>query len=292
MHTPARRSCCRPSATSRSTTTSPGLRRLPAPAGRGQLLRRRACCCPRHAPCRTCTRPRHDRELSVEDLRDVFSVSYEMAAHRFTNLATHHLDLPVHFVRNDESGIDLQGVRERRARLPRRRARARSRASACAGEWAGRQVFPSPDRFSVYYQYTDTPDRHVLVPRPRRPRRASGDFAITLGVPFEHSRWFRGRDTNRRVRSPARRRLLPPPPAELAQRWEGYAWPSARAHSHVLAVLPPGAFPGVDESERVRVPGPARVELIAERKGTGAGATPGRDMAARPHELRGRLAAR
>ena len=45
------------------------------------------------------------RDLSVEDLRDVFSVSYEMAAHRFTNLATHHLDLTCHFVKNDESGI-------------------------------------------------------------------------------------------------------------------------------------------------------------------------------------------
>jgi transcriptional regulator with XRE-family HTH domain len=45
-----------------------------------------------------------NRELSVEDLADVFSVSYEMAAHRFTNLATHHLDLPVHFTKNDESG--------------------------------------------------------------------------------------------------------------------------------------------------------------------------------------------
>jgi hypothetical protein len=27
------------------------------------------------------------------------------------------------------------------------------------------------------------------------------------------------------------------------------AWPSARAHSHVLSVLPQGAFPGVDEAD-------------------------------------------
>ncbi|NUR85463.1 MAG: helix-turn-helix domain-containing protein, partial [Nonomuraea sp.] len=46
-----------------------------------------------------------DRALSVEDLRDVFAVSYEMAAHRFTNLATHHLDLVCHCVRNDAGGI-------------------------------------------------------------------------------------------------------------------------------------------------------------------------------------------
>src|SRR6266699_6156949 len=46
-----------------------------------------------------------NRSLSVEDMRDVFSVSYEMAAHRFTNLATHHLDLTCHFVKNDAAGI-------------------------------------------------------------------------------------------------------------------------------------------------------------------------------------------
>src|SRR6202044_3336061 len=45
------------------------------------------------------------RDLAVEDLVDLFSVSYEMAAHRFTNLATHHLDVACHFVKNDASGI-------------------------------------------------------------------------------------------------------------------------------------------------------------------------------------------
>ena len=39
------------------------------------------------------------------------------------------------------------------------------------------------------------------------------------------------------------------PPAELTQRWEGYAWPSARGNSHILAALPPGSFPGVDEAD-------------------------------------------
>src|SRR6202020_3523034 len=34
------------------------------------------------------------RDLAVEALIDVFSVSYEMAAHRVTNLVTHHLDVP------------------------------------------------------------------------------------------------------------------------------------------------------------------------------------------------------
>ncbi|SVB74796.1 uncharacterized protein METZ01_LOCUS227650, partial [marine metagenome] len=42
---------------------------------------------------------RSDRDLSIEDLKERYYVSYEMAAHRFTNLATRHLDLPVHFIR-------------------------------------------------------------------------------------------------------------------------------------------------------------------------------------------------
>ena len=45
------------------------------------------------------------RDLSVEDLKELFYVSYEMAAHRFTNLATRHLEIPVHFVRSDPDGL-------------------------------------------------------------------------------------------------------------------------------------------------------------------------------------------
>ncbi len=189
-----------------------------------------------------------DRELSIEDLCDVFSVSYEMAAHRFTNLATHHLELPVHFAKNDESGTIYKAYANDGLIFPSDEHGAIEGQRMCR-EWAGRHVFGADDRFSVYYQYTDTPTgtywclSHIDPSHDR-------SFAITLGVPFEHSRWFRGRDTNRRVKS-----ACPDgdccqlPPAELAQRWQGYSWPSARAHSHVLAVLPRGAFPGVDEAD-------------------------------------------
>jgi XRE family transcriptional regulator, fatty acid utilization regulator len=75
-------------------------------------------------------------------------------------------------------------------------------------------------------------------------------FAVTFGVPYEHSRWFRGRETTQRTKStcPAAE-CCQRPPAALAARWEGMAWPSARAHSHVLLALPSGSFPGVDESD-------------------------------------------
>jgi predicted transcriptional regulator len=187
-----------------------------------------------------------DRELSIEDLCDVFSVSYEMAAHRFTNLATHHLDLPVHFTKNDQSGTIYKAYANDGLVFPSDEHGAIEGQRMCR-QWAGRHVFNADDRFSIYYQYTDTPTGTYWCLSHIDPSHEK-EFAITLGVPFEHSRWFRGRDTKRRVTS-----ACPDgdccqlPPAALAQRWQGYAWPSARAHSHVLSVLPPGAFPGVDE---------------------------------------------
>jgi hypothetical protein len=75
-------------------------------------------------------------------------------------------------------------------------------------------------------------------------------FAITLGTTYEHSRWFRGRDTVTRVSSRCPDGdCCQRPPAALAARWGGMAWPSARAHAHILSALPTGSFPGVDETD-------------------------------------------
>ena len=189
-----------------------------------------------------------DRSLSVEDLRDVFAVSYEMAAHRFTNLATHHLGLPCHFVKNDAGGIIYKAYENDGVVFPADEAGAIEGQRMCR-EWSGRQVFAAADRFSPLYQYSDTPSGTYwcvasVDPGPER------DFAITLGVPFEHSRWFRGRETTRRVTSACPDgECCQRPPARLAARWDGLAWPSARAHSHILSALPRGSFPGVDEAD-------------------------------------------
>jgi predicted transcriptional regulator/DNA-binding XRE family transcriptional regulator len=188
------------------------------------------------------------RVVSVEDLRDVFSVSYEMAAHRFTNLATHHLGLPCHFVKNDASGVIYKAYENDGLKLPADSTGAIEGQRMCR-KWSGRQVFGSADRFSPHYQYSDTPAGTYWCVAHIDPARER-DFAITFGVPYEHSRWFRGRDTTRRTSStcPAPG-CCQHPPAELAERWEGLAWPSARAHSHVLSALPTGTFPGVDEAD-------------------------------------------
>jgi predicted transcriptional regulator/DNA-binding XRE family transcriptional regulator len=188
------------------------------------------------------------RDLAVEDLRDVFSVSYEMAAHRFTNLATHHLGLPCHFVKNDESGVIYKAYENDGVVFPADPSGAIEGQRMCRS-WAGRQVFAADDPFSPYFQYSDTPSGTYLCTALVDPGRERG-FAVTFGVRYEDSRWFRGRDTRVRMKSscPDRECCLRPP-AGLAARWEGLAWPSARAHSHVLLALPSGSFPGVDETD-------------------------------------------
>jgi XRE family transcriptional regulator, fatty acid utilization regulator len=191
---------------------------------------------------------RDARDLSVEDFRDVFAVSYEMAAHRFTNLVTHHLDLPCHFVKNDAGGIIYKAYENDGLVFPTDVTGAIEGQRMCR-EWSGRQVFASADRFSPLAQYCDTPAATYwciafVDPGPER------GFAITLGASYEHSRWFRGRDTTRRAVSACPDgECCQRPPARLAARWEGLAWPSARAHSHILSALPAGSFPGVDDAD-------------------------------------------
>ena len=188
------------------------------------------------------------KSLSVEDLRDVFSVSYEMAAHRFTNLATHHLGLPCHFVKNDEGGIIYKAYENDGVVFPADATGAIEGQRMCR-QWSGRQVFTADDRFSPYYQYSDTPSGTYWCTAFVDQSRERG-FAITLGVPFEHSRWFRGRETPiRRTNACPDGECCQRPPAALAARWQGRAWPSARAHSHILSALPTGSFPGVDEAD-------------------------------------------
>ena len=72
-------------------------------------------------------------------------------------------------------------------------------------------------------------------------------------MPFADSKWFRGRDTVNRHRStcpdPA---CCKRPDGELAHRWQGKVWTSAKLHAHILSPLPSGTFPGVDDQELYR----------------------------------------
>ncbi len=227
-----------------------------APADFGEFLRQRveanyfaaAVLVPEQAAVRFLREAKSARDIAIEDLRDVFSVSYEMAAHRLTNLASHHLEIPCHFVKNDEGGIIYKAYENDGVVFPADPAGAIEGQRMCR-LWSGRQVFTAPDRFSPYYQYSDTPSGTYWCTALVDSGRERG-FAITFGVPYEDSRWFRGRETRIRMSSacpdPA---CCQRPPTALAARWHGMAWPSARAHSHILLALPAGSFPGVDEAD-------------------------------------------
>jgi XRE family transcriptional regulator, fatty acid utilization regulator len=189
-----------------------------------------------------------DHALAIDDFRDAFGVSYETAAHRFTNLATHHLGIPVHFTRVHESGIVYKAYENDDVSFPADVTGAIEGQPICRF-WASRTVFQAPNPYASFYQFTDTGGGtywctvHVESTR-------SGEFSVTVGTPYEHARWFRGGDTTRRTVSrcpdPACCRR---PPAALTATWAGHSWPSARVHSHLLAALPPGTFPGVDNQD-------------------------------------------
>lgn len=188
------------------------------------------------------------KEIAVEDLRDGFAVSYETAAHRFTNLATEHLGIQVHFQKVHESGIIHKAYENDGVNFPSDHIGAIEGQSICR-YWTSRAVFEVPDQYSAYNQYTDTTVGTFWCTA-RTERSTAGKFSLSIGVPFDHVKWFRGRDTTERSKSrcPEEGCCRRPPP-ELANAWAGQAWPAARANTHMLAAMPSGAFPGVDETE-------------------------------------------
>jgi predicted transcriptional regulator/DNA-binding Xre family transcriptional regulator len=188
------------------------------------------------------------RELSVEDLRDAFAVTYETAAHRFTNLATEHLGIPVHFLKVHASGTISKAYENDGALFPTDVLGAVEGQMVCR-YWSARQVFAVEDRFSPYHQYTDKPTGTYWCTSSIQ-GTASGSFSVSVGTPFAHVKWFRGRDTVRRQTSgcpdPSCCRQ---PDTDLAARWADKAWPSARLNSSLLAAMPSGTFTGVDLTE-------------------------------------------
>ncbi|MGO1192726.1 MAG: helix-turn-helix domain-containing protein [Nesterenkonia sp.] len=192
------------------------------------------------------------KELAIEDLRDAFAVSYESAAHRFTNLATEHLDITCHFQKVHESGIIHKAYENDEVNFPADHSGAIEGQTICR-EWTSRQVFDVEDKFRSFNQYTDTPGGTYWCTA-RVEGHSSGSYSLSIGVLFEHAKWFRGKDTTSRSvsRCPDDPTCCRVPPAELSAVWEGQAWPAARANTHLLAAMPQGAFPGVDTTEVYR----------------------------------------
>lgn len=187
-----------------------------------------------------------NRSISIEALRDDYSVSYETAAHRFTNLATEHLGVPVHFMKVHSSGTVHKAYSNDGLPFPTDPLGSVEGQYACK-RFTSRTVHRVADRFSPYFQYTDTPAGTFWCTARVLP---GGDFSVSCGVPFAHVKWFEGRETTKRSESrcpdPACCRQAP---EELRQRWEHDSWLSARTHASLLAAVPPGVFPGVDSTE-------------------------------------------
>ena len=188
---------------------------------------------------------KQNRDISIEDLRDAFAISYETAAHRFTNLATTHLGICVDFVKTHDSGTIYKAYENDGYIFTTDPIGSIEGQLACRHS-GPRQVFQKAPPGVNHYQYTDKPNGtywSVTQIEPTQSRR----FAVSVGARFDDAKWFRGRETTERLKS-----ICPDPsccrdaPRALAEKWEGQAWPSARAHSHLLATLPPGIFPGVD----------------------------------------------
>lgn len=191
---------------------------------------------------------KENRNLAIEDFRDAFGVTHEAAAHRFTNLATRHLDLRVHFMRADADGALTRGYENDGMPLPEDPTGSIEGQILCR-KWPARTAFERTNRTSEFYQYTDTPDGTFWESVQTGDAGPNGTYSISFGVPFDDAKWFRGRDTGiRTVSTCPDESCCRTPQAELLNRWQDHAWPSARMHAHVLAPLPTGSFPGVDDT--------------------------------------------
>lgn len=188
------------------------------------------------------------KDLAVEDFRDAFGVTHESAAHRFTNLATAHLGIPLHFLRVHYDGTLLKGYENDDVNFPTDVTGAIEGQIVCRN-WTSRTVFAEHQGAGEFHQYTDTPSGTFWCSA-QTGRADDGDFSITLGVPYAHAKWFRGRDTtDRSVSHCPDPTCCKEPAPDLASQWREAAWPSAKLHTHILSALPAGTFPGVDDAE-------------------------------------------
>jgi predicted transcriptional regulator/DNA-binding XRE family transcriptional regulator len=179
-----------------------------------------------------------ERDLSIEDIKEQFYVSYEMAAQRFTNLVTRHFAIPTHFIRSDADGTIWKAYANDGLPLPTD-PEGGSEGQMLCRKWGARAAFSSSDKFAIHHQFTDTPDgsfwcaTHIAAD-------LSG-HAFTVGVRFEDARLFRGRRTNTHVQSTC------PSPGCCARTDGAGIGLGTRAQHRLVAMLAPG-LPTVEAS--------------------------------------------
>ncbi|WP_136054900.1 XRE family transcriptional regulator [Microbacterium sp. K24] len=207
-----------------------------------------SCLMPETASVAFLQQAKKDRNLAVEDFRDAFGVTHEAAGMRMTNLMTQHLGMPLHFLRVDATGAITRVYENDDLPLPMDVTGAVEGQRVCR-KFQARAAFTQQNRTTEHHQYTDTPSGTFWCST-QTGSSSDGEFSITVGVPFDDARWWRGRETvDRAVSTCPDEACCRRPSSDLAERWSGKAWPSARVHTHMFSPLPRGAFPGVDDNE-------------------------------------------
>jgi transcriptional regulator with XRE-family HTH domain len=195
---------------------------------------------------------KENHDIDVEDVKELFYVSYEMAAWRTANLLTRHLGIDSHLLVSDEMGVVVKGYANDGAPVPRDEYGGIETQQLCR-HWGARVTFESQDRFATHHQYTDTPEGTYFCTTHVETGREPA-YAITLGTRFEDARWFRGRDTENRQTStcpdPACCRM---PSTELAERWQDHVIVSARSQARILGLMAPDPYPNLDMPEVLEV---------------------------------------
>ena len=191
---------------------------------------------------------KRERNIAIEDLRDAFGVTHEAAALRFTNVATSRLGIRVHFLRVNGDGSVMRAYENDGLPLPVDATGSTEGQLVCR-HWSARTAFARSTRTTEYYQYTDTP-KGTFFEATQTGQGDSDEFSITVGVPYQESKWFRGRDSSQRAvsRCPALTCCRRPEPGAV-ERWHGRTWASARVHAHIFSPLPQGTYPGIDDRE-------------------------------------------
>lgn len=190
---------------------------------------------------------KQQNDISVEDLKETFYISYEMAAHRFTNLATRHLDIPCHFLRTDPEGVINKAYENDGITFPAA-VDGGLEGQRVPRQWGSRQAWNAHGSFLLHSQFTVTDTGEYFCTTYIETETDRQPHAIALGTPAEYATHFRGSDTLRREF--ARGSEIEPDPT-LVDEWKDIAWPSAAERSHVLSALPPSdrefsPFPGID----------------------------------------------
>ena len=195
---------------------------------------------------------KEQHDIDVEDVKELFYVSYEMAAWRTANLLTRHLGIACHLLVSDEMGTIVKGYANDGLPIDRDEYGGLETQRICR-RWGARATFDSADRFVTHHQYTDTPGGTFFctthVDADRDPTNAT-----TLGVKFGDARWFRGRDTeNRETSGCPDPTCCRNPSTEAAERWENKVIVSARSQARILGLLAADPYPELDMPEVLAV---------------------------------------